>query len=228
LIRHLPWPILKAVPDIGGEVARAIDRFLEQDGNQQVIDDLLARGVAIGDEHAPSAKLRAQLAPAQLLANMEIPRLTLKRSEQVVAALSSLERIADSDALDWKNAGLPDEIAQAALKWIAEGEGATLFKRCIDATHALLKQLPDEAKATVGALEGISVVLTGSLNSLSRDEAKEKLEALGAKVAGSVSKKTGFVVAGAEAGSKLDKANELGVDVWDEARLLNYLREHGG
>ncbi len=59
LIRHLPWPLLKLVPDIGGEVARAIDAFFEQQGNQQVIDDLLARGVEIGDAHAPSPKLRA-------------------------------------------------------------------------------------------------------------------------------------------------------------------------
>ena len=66
-------------------------------------------------------------------------------------------------------------------------------------------------------------MLTGTLASLTRDEAKERLEALGAKVAGSVSKKTSFVVAGSEAGSKLDKANELGVEVWDEARLLKLL-----
>ena len=75
-----------------------------------------------------------------------------------------------------------------------------------------------------GVLAGKTVVLTGALVSLTRDEAKEKLEALGAKVAGSVSKKTSFVVAGSEAGSKLDKANELGIEVWDEARLMEFLR----
>ena len=65
--------------------------------------------------------------------------------------------------------------------------------------------------------------MTGSLDAMTRDEAKEKLEALGAKVSGSVSKKTSFVVAGAEAGSKLDKARDLDIDVWDEARLLELL-----
>jgi DNA ligase (NAD+) len=68
-------------------------------------------------------------------------------------------------------------------------------------------------------LSGITVVLTGTLQSMGRDEAKEKLEALGAKVAGSVSKKTHYVVAGAESGSKLDKAQALGVPVLDDAGL---------
>ncbi|MDR6537727.1 NAD-dependent DNA ligase LigA [Variovorax soli] len=72
-------------------------------------------------------------------------------------------------------------------------------------------------------LAGKTFVITGTLPTLSRDEAKDKLEAAGAKVAGSVSKKTDFLVAGAEAGSKLDKATELGVAVIDEARMLEIL-----
>ena len=70
---------------------------------------------------------------------------------------------------------------------------------------------------------GKTVVLTGTLSSLSRDDAKSKIEALGGKVTGSVSKKTGLVIAGEEAGSKLDKAQELGVEVWDEAQFLRHL-----
>lgn len=77
-----------------------------------------------------------------------------------------------------------------------------------------------------GVLAGKTVVLTGTLASLTRDEAKQRLEALGAKVAGSVSKKTSFVVAGSEAGSKLDKASALGIEVWEEARLVEFLRDH--
>ncbi len=77
----------------------------------------------------------------------------------------------------------------------------------------------DALAPTEMPLAGITVVLTGTLQSMGRDEAKEKLEALGAKVAGSVSKKTHYVVAGAEAGSKLEKAQALGVAVLDDAGL---------
>jgi DNA ligase (NAD+) len=81
-------------------------------------------------------------------------------------------------------------------------------------------------RSAEGPLAGKTVVLTGALSAMSRDEAGDRLQALGAKVAGSVSKKTSFVVAGEAAGSKLDKANELGVEVWDEARLLAFLAEN--
>jgi DNA ligase (NAD+) len=83
-------------------------------------------------------------------------------------------------------------------------------------------------RSSEGPLAGKTVVLTGGLSSMSRDEAGAKLEALGAKVSGSVSKKTSLVVAGEAAGSKLAKAQELGVDIWDEAKLLEFLAEHQG
>src|SRR5262249_4084837 len=195
LIRHLPWPVLKAVPDIGGEVARAIDHFFQQPGNQGVIEALLERGVRLGDEHAPIGKLHAALASDQLLAAMEIPKLTEKRSTQVVAALGSLDSIAGAKRAEWIEAGIPAEIADAALAWLQSKDGAALFARCVTARDAVLAQA-EKITTKAGPLEGQSVVLTGTLASLTRDEAKAKLEALGAKVAGSVSKKTSFVVAG--------------------------------
>jgi DNA ligase (NAD+) len=72
-------------------------------------------------------------------------------------------------------------------------------------------------------LLGKTFVLTGTLPTLSRDAAKEMIEAVGGKVSGSVSKKTDFVVAGSDAGSKLDKAQELGLVILDEAGLLALL-----
>jgi DNA ligase (NAD+) len=85
---------------------------------------------------------------------------------------------------------------------------------------------PEQAPADDAArpLAGQTVVVTGTLESMSRDEAGEKLRALGAKVAGSVSKKTSFIVAGAKAGSKLTKAEALGVNILDEQALLDLLQ----
>ena len=81
-------------------------------------------------------------------------------------------------------------------------------------------------RAMDGPLAGKTVVLTGGLDTMTRDEAGVRLEALGAKVSGSVSKKTSIVVAGEAAGSKLAKAQALGIEVWDEARLLAFLANH--
>ena len=82
-----------------------------------------------------------------------------------------------------------------------------------------------EAKVASGPLVGRTVVLTGTLPTLSRDQARDLLEAAGAKVAGSVSKKTDFVVAGTDAGSKLTKAQELGINILDESGLMSMLEK---
>lgn len=226
LIRHLPWPLLKLVPDIGDEVARAIDAFFEQPGNQKVIDDLLERGVEIHDTHPPSAKLRAALSLGNVLARAGIPKLTAKRAEQVASAFDSFEAVAAADVPALIEAGLPQETAESVHSFLHAQEGRALAKRLLQALNVLHKATAHVRVAAAGPLEGSTVVLTGTLTSLTRDEAKEKLEALGAKVAGSVSKKTSFVVAGEAAGSKLDKANELGVEIWDEARLTAFLKQH--
>jgi DNA ligase (NAD+) len=81
------------------------------------------------------------------------------------------------------------------------------------------------AAAPAGPFANKTIVLTGTLDAFDRTQLSERLEALGAKVSGSVSKKTSLVIAGREAGSKLDKANELGIEVWDEAQLLIALKQ---
>ena len=77
-------------------------------------------------------------------------------------------------------------------------------------------------EVSVSPLSGKLFVLTGTLSSITRDEARKRLQTLGAKVVGSVSKKTDVVVAGEAAGSKLNRAQELGIEVWDEARLSEF------
>ncbi len=227
IIRRLPWPLFKRVPDVGGEVARAIGHFLDQPGNQQVIDDLLARGVHITDAHPPSPKLRSGLDMASLLAELEIPKVTRIRAEQLATAFGTPRRLRDASDREFTAAGLPADTVQSLLAWLDVDANARLLTASGDALEALLAQVPDVADAPQGPLEGQTAVLTGGLAAMSRDEAKRRLEALGAKVAGSVSKKTNFVVAGEAAGSKLDKARELGVAIWDEAALLDFLAQHG-
>ena len=121
---------------------------------------------------------------------------------------------------------MPSESADALVAWRDDEANAGLLLRSARAMAELRARLPERSDAAEGPLDGKTVVLTGTLAAMGRDEAKEKLEALGAKTAGSVSKKTSFVVAGSEAGSKLAKAEELGIEVWDEARLLAFLAEH--
>src|SRR5690606_24686104 len=127
--------------------------------------------------------------------------------------------LVDQERHNFVLAGLPEEAAVAVDGWLSDAANA----RCLLAAAAmqaeLLAAMPED-DGSAGPLDGVTVVITGTLDAMSRDEAKARLEALGAKVAGSVSKKTGFLVAGAEAGSKLAKATELGSEVWDEARLL--------
>ncbi|WP_440975136.1 NAD-dependent DNA ligase LigA [Pseudoxanthomonas winnipegensis] len=226
LVRRLPWPVFKRVPDIGGEVARALGRFFEQSGNQQAIDDLLARGVEMVDSHPPSALLREGLDLATLLVDLEIPKLTRIRATALAAAMPQVAQIlaADQDAL--VAAGLPKDTAAALVEWRDADDHAHLLQATGEALARLDAITPQASAIQAGPLTGQTVVLTGSLESMTRDEAGARLEALGAKVAGSVSKKTAFVVAGSEAGSKLTKAQDLGIEVWDEARLIAFLDQH--
>jgi len=227
LIRRLPWPVFKRVPDIGGEVARALGHFFDQPGNQQVIDALLARGVRIGDAHPPSAKLAPDLNFATLLVDMEIPKVTRIRADQLAAAFRNAVALRDAPEHAFVTAGLPADSARALAAWLADDVNAGLLTKVGEALATLRERLPEGEASPAGPLDGKTVVLTGGLAALSRDEAGAKLEALGAKVAGSVSKKTHLVVAGEAAGSKLAKAQELGIEIWDEARLLAFLAEHG-
>jgi len=110
-------------------------------------------------------------------------------------------------------------ISQAILEFFADAENRDLVRRLADAGV----NMTAERRLRSAQLAGLTFVLTGTLPNLTRDEAKAKIEAAGGKTAGSVSKKTSYVVAGEEAGSKLDKARELKVSVLDEAGLLALL-----
>ena len=227
LVRSMPAPVLRLLPDIGSEVADSIEGFFAQAGNQQVVDELLAEGIRFSDETAPSPKLRGKLDLASLLDMAPIGQLGPKRTRLLAEHFPSLQQLRDAGAARWIVAGLPQAAAANLANFLDDDSASAQLDRADAAMRRLLDAIPATAAASELPLEGQTIVLTGTLQSLGRDAAKQRLEALGAKISGSVSKKTSFVVAGAEAGSKLDKATELGVEVWDEARLLALLERHG-
>ncbi|WP_300756351.1 NAD-dependent DNA ligase LigA [Janthinobacterium sp.] len=219
-VRRAPAALLRVLPDIGGTVALSIADFFAEPKNQQALNDLLAAGVAPQGEHAPSAKLRTQLEPAALLAAVGIPKLTEARSKQLVERGLTLASLAAQGS--GFQAGLPAGVADALSSWLADAANVEQLRQLDGLRTQLLAELP-ELPAAGGKLEGKTFVLTGTLPTMGRDDAAALIEAAGGKVSGSVSKKTSYVVAGADAGSKLAKAQELGVPLLDEASLLALL-----
>ena len=154
----------------------------------------------------------------KLLFGLGIRHVGSKASQLLLQHFHSIENLAQAD---------PEEVASIeSLGGVIAKSLQTYF--ATEGSEILLKELREagvnldykgQTVVADAALSGLTVVLTGKLERLKRSEAKSKLESLGAKVTGSVSKKTDLVVAGADAGSKLQKAQELGIEVRDEAWL---------
>jgi DNA ligase (NAD+) len=117
-----------------------------------------------------------------------------------------------------------NEVGPRVAQAIREFFGLSRNRELVERLRAAGLTFTAERRKKSSQLQGLTFVLTGTLPSLTREEAKAKIEAAGGRVSGSVSKKTHYVVAGEEAGSKLDKARELGVKVVDEAGLKELLR----
>ena len=154
----------------------------------------------------------------KLLFGLGIRHVGAKASRQLLEVFESVENLVAADEEAIANIdGLGTVIAKSLRSYFAKKEAEELLAELKNAgvNFAYLgKKVSKDAQ-----LAGLTVVLTGKLQRLTRNEAKEKLQDLGAKVTGSVSKKTDIVVAGADAGSKLTKAQALGIDVRDEAWL---------
>ncbi|MBV8679650.1 MAG: NAD-dependent DNA ligase LigA, partial [Aquitalea sp.] len=223
LIRRAPAALFAALPDIGGVVAQSLAEFFAEANNAAALDALL-QYVAAADEHRPSPKLAERLETATLLARLDIPRLTEVRSQQLAAQISGLEQLARMERRQLLLLQLPAEVVNALADWLDIPEQRHRLQQLASLRSEILANLPQDTSSSHPLFDGKTFVLTGTLPSLSRDQAKAMIEAAGGKVSGSVSKKTHFVVAGAEAGSKLAKAEELGVTILDEAALQAMLQ----
>lgn len=221
--------VLRFLPEIGAEVAHEITAFFEDEHNRTVIRQLLERGVQLQDEAGVAADFAASVQLGEFLARLEIPSVAGTSAQRLAEHFGSLPKLIEADWLDLKQVARLNEKAIKSLRdYFADPEQR---QRVLD----IEQQLRDfgmhwESPRAQGAdlpLAGQTWVLTGTLETFSRDIAKDYLESLGAKVAGSVSAKTHCVVAGPGAGSKLAKAEQLGVAVLDEAGLLELLGRHG-
>jgi DNA ligase (NAD+) len=144
-----------------------------------------------------------------------------RTAELLAAEFGSIEALAAATVEELERVEeVGPRISQAILEFFAQPANLALIQSLKDAGV----NMTAEKKERSTQLAGLTFVLTGTLPTLTRDEAKRKIETAGGKIAGSVSRKTSFVVAGEEAGSKLDKARELKVKVLNETELLDLLK----
>jgi DNA ligase (NAD+) len=165
------------------------------------------------------ASRRAKL--PRILNGLGIPFVGERTAQFLAEEFGDLDKIAAATEEELQNAEeVGPKVSQSIRRFFAEERNRDLIERLrqvgFSFTHVVKKKM-------VGPLQGKTFVLTGTLPKLTREEAKARIESAGGKITGSVSKKTDYVVAGEEAGSKLDRARALGVKVIDEAELLGMI-----
>ena len=213
--RGLPlekWLYALSVPDVGETTARELGR--RHRNFAELADSTLLRNVL---KKAALVAQREWEAPASRKNPAKSDEDKARRKE-LCARLDAEIAALDAGPL----AGVPADVGPAVAGSVQEFFASVPGKRLL----AKLRQLgidPQGTVATAGVFTGKTLVLTGTLPKLKREEAEQLILAAGGKVSGSVSKKTSYVLAGEEAGSKLDKARELGVPVIDEAEFRKLL-----
>lgn len=229
----------RACVDIEGLGEAMVDTLVEKGWVRSVADiyrlrrdDLLTLGKSVGKSTdnllaAIEASKGAEL--WRFVHGLGITHVGTAAAKDLAVSFGSLEALADAkleDFLGEKKAsrieGIGETMAEAILKHFAEPGNRKLVRELIEL--GVRPAAPAPRAATSDVLAGKTFVLTGTLPSMTRDEAAAKIEAAGGKVSGSVSKKTSYVLAGAEAGSKLEKAQSLGVPVIDETAFVAMLQ----
>jgi DNA ligase (NAD+) len=233
-IRKAPAAVLGVLPDMGEEVADSVATFFNQQGNEKVVDDLLGCGIKLIDEKTPDPKLRENLDMAALLVAAKIEKVgkgiaksletEYKTMDALIAAKAKTGQIDLFSGGDQTTSKADTELSS----FLSIAENQDKLRKWEMAARELLSAIPEDSGVVDGHWSGVTFVLTGTLGSMSRDAAKARIESLGGKVTESVSKKTSFVVAGENAGSKLGKAQELGVEIWDEQKFIKKISKLEG
>ncbi|CAM4168738.1 NAD-dependent DNA ligase LigA [Streptococcus penaeicida] len=198
------------IKDVADIYRLSLENLLSLEGVKEKSAEKLLNAIAISKENSAD----------KLLFGLGIRHVGAKASRLLLERFGDIETMASSDEEEIaKIDGLGHVVANSLAQYFAKPEASILLSelKSQGVNLSFLGQKVDQS----AALYGMTVVLTGKLESLGRNEAKTKLEALGAKVTSSVSKKTDLVIAGSDAGSKLDKARQLGVRVEDEQWLLD-------
>ncbi|WP_430456223.1 NAD-dependent DNA ligase LigA [Rheinheimera sp.] len=228
--------VARKAMDIEGLGDKLIEQLVDEQLVQSPVDIYrLDMPALVGLERMGEKSAMKLLAAIEQSKQSTLPRFIYALGIREVGEATALNLAQHFRSLDALRAASLDQLLEVAdvgsvvagqiLHFLAEPHNQTV----IDGLIAVGVQWPDiaEKAQTAQPLAGQTLVLTGTLIAMGRDEAKDKLQQLGAKVAGSVSAKTSAVIAGDNAGSKLAKAEELGVAVWTEQQMLDLFSEHG-
>ena len=196
------------VKDVADIYRLTVEDFLLLDGIKEKSAQKLYQAIQASKENSAE----------KLLFGLGIRHVGSKASQLLLQHFHSIETLAQASSDEIAGIESLGSVVAQSLQSYFETEGAKILLRELKELDVNL-DYKGQVVAADAALSGLTVVLTGKLERLTRSEAKSKLENLGAKVTGSVSKKTDLVVAGADAGSKLQKAQELGIEIRDEAWL---------
>ena len=196
------------VKDVADIYRLTVEDFLLLDGIKEKSAQKLYQAIQASKENSAE----------KLLFGLGIRHVGSKASQLLLQHFHSIESLAQANPEEVASIESLGSVIAQSLQSYFETEGAKILLRELKELGVNL-DYKGQVVAADAALSGLTVVLTGKLERLTRSEAKSKLENLGAKVTGSVSKKTDLVVAGADAGSKLQKAQELGIEIRDEAWL---------
>jgi DNA ligase (NAD+) len=228
----------RSVMDIDGLGDALVDQLVDTglvksiaDLYQLTIDQLLElerMGEKSASKILANIEATRQRPVERLIAGLGIPFVGERTAQILARTFGGIDAIMQADEATLQSAEeVGPKVAQSIRGFFLEPHNRELVERL--RAVGLQFQGEIQERPAGGALAGLTFVLTGTLPTLSREQAKERIEAAAGKVTGSVSKKTSVVVAGEDAGSKLEKARALGIEIWTEAQLLARLgRENSG